>query len=153
MTRFASYCHYDPWERPRSSYLWSLWDHDRIGRALSSTLSPCKPSSSKPARGLEEGALIPCSSVDEIDEDNDLEDEVSFVDSEEVDSVVRALMSDGESTTLEDEDPPEVIPEDDDETLDDLYMPPSGAGSATFVQADSDWRKMCLANKFCVRGF
>lgn len=63
-------------------------------------------------------------------------DEVSSVDSDEVDSVVRALESDGESTSLEaeeDEDPPEVISEEDEIGLVDLYMPPSEAGSAASV--------------------
>lgn len=48
------------------------------------------------------------------------------VDSNRVDSVLRALMDDGESTTLEadvDEDPPKIILEEDDEALADLYMP------------------------------
>lgn len=37
-------------------------------------------------------------------------------------------MSDGESITIkaeEEEDPLDVIPKDDDDTLDDLYMPPN----------------------------
>lgn len=42
------------------------------------------------------------------------------------------MMSDAELTSLDvndDEDPQEIIPYDDDETLDDLYMPPCEAGN------------------------
>lgn len=69
--------------------------------------------------------------------------------------MIRALMLDGKSTTIEaeeDEDPPEVIPEDDDDTLDDLHMPPNEADNTTSVQVDSDWIEICLENIFCTKG-
>lgn len=57
------------------------------------------------------------------------EENVSSVDSDEVDSVVRVLMSYGESTTIEaedDEETPEVIPgEEEEDSLADMYMPPN----------------------------
>lgn len=81
---------------------------------------------------------------------------MSFIDSNEVDSVVRSRMSDGESTTLkpeEDEEPPEVILEEDDEvSLADLYMPPNEAGSAASVQVDLDWMEICKENRLCMKG-
>lgn len=52
----------------------------------------------------------------------------------------------------EDEDKPEVILKDDDETLDDMYMSRSEADNATFVQIDSGWRETCIASKFCSMG-
>lgn len=50
-----------------------------------------------------------------------------------------------------DEDSPEVIREEDDETLDNLYMSPSEVGSAAFVQVDSSWRETCIKHKFCIK--
>lgn len=68
---------------------------------------------------------------------------MSSIDPDEVDSVVYALISDVESTTIEaevDEDPPEVIPEeDDDDALDDMYLPPSEVGRAASIQVNSEW--------------
>lgn len=107
-----------------------------------------EPSSSKATRVLEDGAPTPQSS-------DDMEDDVSSVDSKEVDIVLCDMMSDVESTYLEtndDEDLPKVIPEDDDETLDDLYMPPYEADSPSFVQIDLIWRKTALGNMFCSTG-
>lgn len=79
--------------------------------------------------------------------------EVSSMDSDEVENVVRALESDIESTTIEaeeDEDPPEVIPEEEDEVgLADLYMPP---GSVASVKVDDGWATVCRENKFLVKG-
>ena len=109
---------------------------------------PGEPSSSSQAWAPEESerALGP----------SRVEDKVSSVDSDEVDSVVRALMSDGESTTLEadeDEDPHEIIPEEDDEdALADLYMPPNEADSAASVEVDADWMKICRENRCCIKG-
>lgn len=81
---------------------------------------PTEPSSSRPAGTVEEGEAIAKPSR--------IKEKISSVDSDEVESVVRALMFDEDSTTIEaeeDEDPPEIIPEKDDEDgLADLYMPP-----------------------------
>lgn len=62
------------------------------------------------------------------------------IDLDELDSVVRALDSEGESTTIEaeedeeGEDLLEVIPEKSgEEGLADLYMPPSEAGSVVSI--------------------
>lgn len=55
-------------------------------------------------------------------------------------------MSDDKSTTLEadeDEYPPEVIPKDDDEALDELYMPPCDKDNPSYVQIDTNWRRTC----------
>lgn len=79
---------------------------------------PGEPSSSRSARVLEESPPTPQSSGDEMAEgdgmedenikEDDMEDEVSYVDSDDVNSVMCDMMSDAESTSLEaddDEDP------------------------------------------------
>lgn len=81
---------------------------------------------------------------------------MSSVDSNEVDSVVRALVSNRESTTLEAEEneyPPEVIAQEDDEdSLANLYRPPNEEDSGASVKVDSEWLDICVENKFCVKG-
>lgn len=82
--------------------------------ASTSSSFPGEPSSPRLARQLDRGVLSKMVGKEILEEDD-----VMSVDSAEVDSVLRDLMSDHESTTLEadeDEGPPEVIPEDDDET-------------------------------------
>lgn len=79
---------------------------------------------------------------------------MSSVDSAEVDSVLRDMMSEDESATLEadeDEESPEIIWEDDNETLWDLYMPSYEKGSPTDVVIDAGWRRTCLKHNFCHR--
>lgn len=71
---------------------------------------PTEPSSSRPAGTVNEGEAAA--------RPPRIEEEVSSVDSDELDSVVQALESDGELTTIEvveDEDPPEIILEEEDE--------------------------------------
>lgn len=126
-----------------------------IGLAKCSPLlfPPGETSSSRLVGVLEEDA--PTRHSDEMVEGDGMEDDVSFVDADDVDSDLRDMMSDEKLTTFEagdDEYPLEVILEDDDETLDDLYMPPCEAGSLAYVQIDPSWRRMCLSNKFCSRG-
>lgn len=69
--------------------------------------------------------------------------------------MVRALIFDGESTTLEadeDEDLPEITSEEDDDALADLYMPPNEDGSMAYIQVDADWMEICRENKFLING-
>ena len=107
-----------------------------------------EPSSFRPIGAVEEGEAVARPSR--------IEEEVSSVDSNEVDSMLRSLMSDGESTTLEageDEDPPDIILEEDGEdVLADLYMPPNEVGSAASVQSNSDWIEICMENRFLTKG-
>ena len=109
---------------------------------------PGETSSSRPAGvAVEDEAILGPSRVQE---------EVSSVDSNELDSVVRSLSSDGISITLEgdeDEDPPEIIPDDsDEEALAELYMPPNEVGSAASVAVDMGWIGIYLENQFCNKG-
>lgn len=100
-------------------------------------------------RETEEGESIPRPSrVEEV---------VSSVDSDEVDNMVRTLMSTNrESTTIEvDEhgDTQEVIPEEDDEeALAASYIPPNEAGCAASIEVDADWLEICRDNRFCIKG-
>lgn len=84
----------------------------------------------------------------------------SPVHSDAVESVEKYVAgTDEESTTLEaesdsdQEDPPEIIPEDSDEdALAELYMPPSDEGCAGSVQLDIGWAKTCRQSKFLIKG-
>lgn len=81
---------------------------------------------------------------------------MSSANPDKLDCVVRALISDRESTTIkanEDEDPFEVIPEDDDDnSLAAMYVPPNEASSVTSVQVDLDWLQIYAENRFCIKG-
>lgn len=79
-----------------------------------------------------------------------VQEELPFVDSDEVESVVPSLLSDGESVALEvdeDEDPLEFnLVVFDEEALVECYMPPNEAGCAASVAINMGWVCTCLEN-------
>lgn len=48
------------------------------------------------------------------------------------------------------EDPPEIIPDDDEKTIGNLYMPPCEEGY--LLQIDDNWHNTALENEFCRDG-
>lgn len=79
-----------------------------------------------------------------------VQEELPFVDSDEVESVVPSLLSDGESVALEvdeDEDPLEFnLVVFDEEALVECYMPHNEAGCAASVAINMGWVCTCLEN-------
>lgn len=116
------------------------WTMVRLAKCSPLLFPPGESSSSRPLEVAERGEAAP--------EPSRINDEVSSVHSDEVDSVVRSLMSCGESTTLE----ADIPEEDDDEALAELYMPPNETGNATFVHVNMGWVDVYLENRFCTKG-
>lgn len=104
-------------------------------------------SSLKPVIAVDGENSISNSILDEHDEDAREDD----INEDDVLSVELAMMEDDDATDLEahadDEDPPKIIEEEEDEPLNEPFMPICGEGSP-FAQIDNKWRATFIQHDF-----